>query len=93
MDQLRSLENEKGLDINIIDEVQAHWQALADHLKLPSYTVENLSGLDKETACRRVFALWLDGEGMLRNWHTIITVLKNIKKKRLAEQVREALSD
>ena len=93
MDQLRSLENDKGLDINIIDEVQAHWQALADHLKLPSYTVENLSDLDNEAACRRVFRLWLDGEGMSQNWHTIITVLRKIKKKRLAELVHEALSD
>ena len=95
MSQLRSLENvKKGLELNIIDEVQADWEALVDHLKLPDCTVRNLRHLNNnEAACRRVFELWLDGEGLPQNWHTIISVLKKMKRKRLAEEVKETLND
>ena len=82
--------------MRIIDLVQADWPALVDFLELPSHTVRNLTDLDKEDACRKVFELWLEGEGdeaMPQNWHTIISVLGKIKKRRLAEQVHEALND
>ena len=80
--------------MNIIDEVQADWHALVDFLELPSRTVRNLRHLSNENACRDVFESWLEGEGdMPRNWHTIISVLRKMKRRRLAEEVQKALTD
>ena len=96
MPQLRSLEDKQGTDLNIIDYVQASWSELSDFLELPSNTVRNLQRLDPEDACRRVFELWLDGEGEQgepTNWYTIISVLRKMKLKTFAEQVRQALVD
>ena len=94
MSQLRSLKNvTRDYDLNIIEEVQSDWVELADLLDL-SHCVKNLRSLDNKDACRRVFELWLDGEGddnMPRNWQTIIYVLRNMKRKKLAEQVHETL--
>ena len=96
MSQLRFLESKNGIEVCILDEIQADWRALVDFLELPSRTVRNLRHLDNEDACRETLQMWLDGEGdedTPRNWHTIITVLRKMKRKSLAKQVQEALTN
>ena len=93
MSEIRFLENEaKKLKIYILEEVQADWVELADHLQLPPTTIRNLRSLTPERACRDVFDIWLGGEGVgPRTWETLISVFRNMRKQTLADKISGAL--
>ncbi len=91
----RRIENRKTKRaVQIINEVQAQWETVADLFQLPPPTVNNLRDLTRENACRTVFDKWLKGEGEdgPRDWHAVIVMIENIPEKKLASDIRAVLT-
>ena len=94
------MENErKGIEVKIIDRVQANWEELADHFRLPSQTVANLKaqpGCTPAKACREVFKSWLEAESnpkVPKTWETVTKVIRRIGNSKLADEISEVLKD
>ena len=94
------MKNEKkGIEVRIIDRVQANWEELADHLRLPPHTAANLMAQPRFTparACREIFNQWLVGESnpkVPKTWQTVIKVICRIGNARLADEITNILRD
>ena len=93
------MENErKGIEVEIIERVQANLVELADHLWLPSQTVNNIkaqTGVTPAEACREVFMRWPEAENnpkVLKTWETVIKVMHRIGDDKLAEEITDILT-
>ena len=97
--QLQYLENEsEGIELRIIEAIQANWVKLADHLRLPANTVTNLQTnpiyCAPDNACRVVLETWLNRKGREpKNWYTVVKVLKELGYKELAAKIPLVLGE
>ena len=96
----RFMKNErKGIEVKIINRVQAKWEELADLFRLPPQTVDNLRtlpGFTSEKACREVFRMWLEAESdprVPKTWQTVITVMRRMDNAKLADEITNILED
>ena len=94
------MENEKkGIEVRIIDRVQAYWEELADYLRLPPHTAANLRvqpGFTPARACREIFKEWLEAESnpkVPKTWQTVIKVICRIGNAQLADEITNILRD
>ena len=80
----------------VIKKVAADWQTIAIHLGLQPEVVRiihhDTAYFGCETSCRETFRRWLAGEGsQLVTWETLIKVLEDAEKSKLAKELEKHL--
>ena len=92
--QLQRLESRGGRPIEVIEKVAAHWERLALALHFEGHVLEIVKRdeMTVEGSCRSILYRWLNGEARTPvSWDTLITSLKEIKFRVLAEDLELAL--